>query len=122
MLTSAVPVFLVRDVRASAAWYRDRLGFNFNRFWGEPPVFVILWRDAVEIMLKECPEGVRPHGQVTIDMWDAYVRVRDIEELQAELSRRGTAIRRGPERMIYDCIEVEVVDPDGYALCFGQCD
>jgi hypothetical protein len=95
MLTSTVPIFLVSDVQASAARYRDCLGFNFNRIWGEPPVFVILWRDGVEIMLKQCPEGARPHGQVMDETWDAYARVRDIEELRRELSRRGAAIRRG---------------------------
>jgi len=122
MLTSAVPLFLVSDVQASATWYRDKLGFDFDRIWGEPPVFGILPRDAIELMLKECPEGVRPHGQVTTETWDAYVRVRDIEELRRELSQRGAAIQRGPERMIYHCVELEVVDPDGYALCFAQSD
>jgi catechol 2,3-dioxygenase-like lactoylglutathione lyase family enzyme len=122
MLTSAVPVFLVRDVQASAAWYRGRLGFNSSRFWGDPPGFVILWRDAIELMLKQCPDGVRPHRRVALDMWDAYLRVRDIEELLEDFNRHEVAIQRGPERMFYDCVEIEVVDPDGYALCFGQCD
>lgn len=122
MLTSTVPVFLVRDVQTSAAWYRDNLGFRFERFWGEPPSFVILWRDAIEIMLRQCPDGVRPHGQVAAGMWDAYVRVRDLEQLREALRERGVGMRRGPERMFYDCVELEVADPDGYALCFGQCD
>jgi catechol 2,3-dioxygenase-like lactoylglutathione lyase family enzyme len=122
MLMSTVPVLLVRDVQASAAWYHDKLGFNFNRFWGEPPGFVILWLDAIEIMLRQCPDGVRPHREVAPGMWDAYLRVRDVEALRQELSEREVAIERGPERMSYGCTEIEVVDPDGYALCFGQCD
>jgi hypothetical protein len=54
-------------------------------------------------------------------MWDAYLRVRDVETLREELDAREVAIERGPERMYYDCTEIEVLDPDSYALCFGQC-
>ena len=36
---------LVADVEAAANYYRDTLGFRYERFWGEPPAFCILWRD-----------------------------------------------------------------------------
>lgn len=122
MLTSSVPAFLVRDVQASAGWYRDRLGFEFERFWGDPPGFVIVRRDAVEIMLRQCPDGVPPHRLAAPGMWDAYLRVRDVGTLREELEAREVAIERGPERMFCDCTEMEVLDPDGYALCLGQSD
>lgn len=122
MLSSTVPAFLVGDVRAAAAWYRDALGFQYARFWGEPPVFVILWRDAAEIMLRQCPEGVQPNSRTAEDMYDAYVRVRDLDALHQELIERGVAIQRGPETMPYNCRELEVADLDGYRLCFGECE
>jgi hypothetical protein len=103
MLTSAVPRFLVRDIQASAPWHRDGLGFGFDRFWGAPPVFVILWRDAVEINAQ----GVPPRACG-----------RTAEMLRREPSQRGAAIRRGPERLTHDCVEIEV----GYAPCFGATD
>jgi hypothetical protein len=39
---SISPSFLVDDVVATAEYYRDVLGFSFDRYWGEPPCFVIL--------------------------------------------------------------------------------
>ena len=51
-LTSSAPVLFVRDVRASAEHYRDTMGFRFDRFYGEPPSFVILGRDGLHVMLK----------------------------------------------------------------------
>jgi len=33
----------------SAEYYRDVLGFSFNRYWGEPPCFVMLERDGVQL-------------------------------------------------------------------------
>jgi catechol 2,3-dioxygenase-like lactoylglutathione lyase family enzyme len=43
------PIFLVKDVVKAAEYYRDVLGFRFDRYWGEPPCFCTVWRDAVEI-------------------------------------------------------------------------
>ena len=44
--------FLVDDVVKSAEYYRDVLGFSFNRYWGEPPCFVMLERDGVQFFLS----------------------------------------------------------------------
>jgi hypothetical protein len=41
-LTASAPVLLVRDVVSAANHYRDALGFTYERFWGDPPSFVIL--------------------------------------------------------------------------------
>jgi catechol 2,3-dioxygenase-like lactoylglutathione lyase family enzyme len=41
----SAPVLLVADVVKAADYYRDKLGFTYDRFWGEPPNFVILNRD-----------------------------------------------------------------------------
>lgn len=46
------PVFLVDDIVKSAEYYRDVLGFTFNRYWGEPPCFCMVARGAIEIFLS----------------------------------------------------------------------
>ena len=51
-LVSSAPVLLVRDVNAAAEHYRDAMGFRFDRFYGDPPSFVILGRDGLHVMLK----------------------------------------------------------------------
>jgi hypothetical protein len=38
-IIGSAPILLVADVVASAAYYRDQLGFTCDRFWGEPPCF-----------------------------------------------------------------------------------
>src|SRR4051812_31753541 len=37
----------VKDVRASEAFYREKLGFRAGLFFGEPPTFCIISRDDV---------------------------------------------------------------------------
>lgn len=87
-----VPVFLVDDIVKSAEWYRDVLGFQFDRFWGEPPCFVMVGRDEAEIFLSgpETPgeKIMRPNRKVT-HAWDAYIRVRDVAALCAEFKAKG---------------------------------
>ncbi len=43
--------FLVDDVIKSADYYRDVMDFHFDRYWGEPPCFVIVIRGKAEISL-----------------------------------------------------------------------
>lgn len=48
---SIAPYLIVDDVVATANYYRDKLGFGYERFWGEPPCFCMVWRNGVVIML-----------------------------------------------------------------------
>jgi hypothetical protein len=36
---SIAPYFVVDDVVATANFYRDKMGFDYERFWGDPPCF-----------------------------------------------------------------------------------
>ena len=47
------PYFMVDDVVATANFYRDKLGFDYERFWGEPASFCMVYRDGVIIMLRK---------------------------------------------------------------------
>jgi predicted lactoylglutathione lyase len=50
---SIAPYFIVDDVVASANYYRDQLGFRYERLWGDPPAFCMVWRRGIVIMLAE---------------------------------------------------------------------
>lgn len=117
------PYFIVDDVIQSAEFYRDKLGFRFNRFWGEPPQFVIVHRDGAQVMLKSInsPGHVRPNNRVNPNAcWDAYIRVKDADALYEELRSRGVKITREIEDAPYGCRDFDVEDNSGYILCFGQ--
>ena len=47
------PYFIVADVVATANFYRDKLGFHYERFWGDPPAFCIVRRAGIMIMLSQ---------------------------------------------------------------------
>ena len=123
-MLGVAPYLLVEDVKTSAQWYRDRLGFDFARLFGEPPSFAMVKRDGIVIMLKSVAgkKGfVRPNHHIHEDAcWDAYVWVTGVDALYEEFKARGVRIRRGPEIMLYGNKDFDVEDCNGYILCFGE--
>jgi catechol 2,3-dioxygenase-like lactoylglutathione lyase family enzyme len=53
VLLEAAPFLLVDDVVKAAEYYRDKLGFELGRFFGEPPAFVIVRRNCARVMLRQ---------------------------------------------------------------------
>lgn len=122
-LNSVCVCFIVDDVVRAAEYYRDVLGFSFQRYWGEPPCFVMLARDGVEFFLSgDGTKGqVRPNHAAHPDFtWDAYVRCRDVDALYQEFKGKGAEIVREPEVAFYQMKEFEVKDCNGYIVCFAQ--
>jgi uncharacterized glyoxalase superfamily protein PhnB len=118
------PYFVVDDVMTTAAFYRDKLGFEYERFWGEPPCFCMVHRRGVTIMLSQSDQrGVmRPNRLVDPERgaWDAYVWIDDADALYAEFSSKGVPIARELCDREYGCRDFEVDDCNGYRLCFGH--
>lgn len=121
-LTSSAPVLLVRDVVAAANHYRDALGFAYDRFWGEPPDFVILRRDGLHLMLSQAPKttAIVPHWKINRGIWNVYFWVDDVDALFAEFKQRGATIDYGLSDKPYDVREFGIQDLDGYDIGFGQ--
>jgi catechol 2,3-dioxygenase-like lactoylglutathione lyase family enzyme len=121
-LTGAAPILLVTDVQASAHWYRDCLGFTYERFWGDPPGFCILHRDGFSLMLALAPgpEHVTPHWKVVHQMWNLYLWVDDADAAYADAKERGAKIDYEIGNKPYGCREFGVQDPDGYDIAIGQ--
>jgi uncharacterized glyoxalase superfamily protein PhnB len=123
-ILGVAPYLLVENVKTSAEWYRDHLGFDFVRLWGEPPCFAMVKRDGIVIMLKSVPGKtgyVRPNHAIDEDAcWDAYLRVSGVDALYEEFKARGVTIRRQPEVMPYGNKDFDIEDCNGYVLCFGE--
>jgi hypothetical protein len=86
-LTGISPVLLVSDLERSVAYvayYRERLGFHCDLF-GAPPDFATAERDQATILLALCDEPARivPNWRIVEKIWNAYVRVDDVESVYA---------------------------------------
>jgi catechol 2,3-dioxygenase-like lactoylglutathione lyase family enzyme len=125
-ISGIAPFFIVRNVPAALAFYRDRLGFDIT-FQGPTDndiFFGIVQRGAAMIILKDV--GVDPvpnHTRGTkqgIARWDAYLHVLDPDALAAEFSSRNVEFFR-PLKDDGDGLRgFEIQDADGYVLYFGR--
>ena len=116
------PFFIVNDVAASFAFYRDKLGFEVTyRVPGDDLFFGIVRRDQAMIMFKSV--GVEPLPNCERDpaaRWDAYLNVPDPDALAAEFESRGVAFAV-PLKDTHDGLRgFELRDPDGHVLFFGR--
>lgn len=121
---SIAPCFIVDDVVATATYYRDKLGFNYDRFWNEPPSFCMVRRSGIVIMLAQLErQGVmRPNHRVDPEggALDAYLWIDDADALHAEFKSRDVKIVRDICNQPYGCRDFDIEDCNGYRLCFGQ--
>jgi predicted enzyme related to lactoylglutathione lyase len=118
------PYFNVDDVVTTANYYRDMLGFHYERFWGAPPSFCMVSRGGIVIMLSQiCQPGVaRPNrlADPEGEAWDAYIWIDDADALNAEFKSKGVKITRAICDQPYGCRDFDVEDCNGYRLCFGH--
>lgn len=118
------PYFIVDDVVATANYYRDKLGFHYERFWGSPPRFCMVHRSGVVIMLSQLARtGVMRPNRLTDaegEAWDAYIWTDDADALEAEFKSKYVKITRDICDQPYGCRDFDVEDCNGYRLCFGH--
>jgi catechol 2,3-dioxygenase-like lactoylglutathione lyase family enzyme len=117
----AAPFLLVDDVVKAGEYYRDVLGFELGRYFGEPPGFVIMRRNTARVMLRQSPTrpALLSNTAKLAHALDLYIWVSDVMALAGELRGRGARIVSEPE-LEDGRREMLVHDLDGYLICFGE--
>ena len=101
------PILAVRDLRASVAYYMDKLGFKVD-FLEE---IASVSRGRCALFLVQGDQG-HPGSWV-------WIGVKDVDALCTEYRRTGASIRQTPTNFPWAC-EMQVEDPDGNVLRFGS--
>ncbi len=114
-LESAKPVLRVSDYPAARRFYTDVLGFSPVEEAGEPTGFGIYVRDKASVFLiaYDGPEAA-------YDKWRVYIHVKDIEDLARQIEANGGILTSGLTTTGYGMREIEIADPDGNVICFGE--
>lgn len=119
-------LFIVRDVPATLAFYRDRLGFEVT-FQGPEPddiFFGMVERGRSMMMFKSIEvEPVPNHKHDVgcgIARWDAYFYVPDPDALAAEFASRNVEFLTLLGNNDDNLRGFEIQDIDGYILYFGR--
>ena len=118
-LTGVAPQFLVDNLGAAIAYYRDKLGFEVDFCYDG--FYAGVSRDGFAIHLKCAPKTLsdRTHRKQNEHL-DAYISVTEVATLHEELQSRGALITKPLEARPWSCIDFYVEDADGYILCFSE--
>ena len=121
-LHSSVPVFVVDDVNATAAWYQAELGFETAGIFPRTgrAAWASLQRDGAEIMLQRLVGNRKQSVYDRRDggVWDAYIRLSGVAKLYHAVQGKPFVIKP-LEREPYGDWDFEIRDPNGYVLVFG---
>jgi len=121
-LVSISPFFIVRDLQASVAFYRERLGFRLDFQGPDADVYYAgVSRDGIGIMLKAILPEVLPcpnHTRHPWARWDAYVYTLDPDALFDEFQQHGVSFVKELSFIDEGLWGFEIADADGYVLAF----
>jgi catechol 2,3-dioxygenase-like lactoylglutathione lyase family enzyme len=95
VLKSAAPILFVRDVPASAAFFRDKLGFDIDFLHGTPPFYGAVSRGGACLHLR-------------------FVR----EPVFSKAAARGVDFAQEIVEQPWGGTDFHVRDPDGNAVAF----
>ena len=114
------PVLFVHDVKETAVFYRDKLGFQIDFLFGEPPDHAGLSRGdwtgggaALQLSRVDQAQRITPSGYL-------YIFVSsDIEALFAAYQAQNVTIRQALEAYPWGMREFTIEDNNGHLLRFG---
>lgn len=109
-------VLAVHDVRRSAQFYVDILGFEIVN---EPPGWIFVKKDNCMIMLGECPDDM-PAGELGCHSYFAYLRVADADSYYQFVKERGADFTSHIADKPWQMREFGVRTPDGHRIMIGH--
>ncbi len=114
------PVLIVRDVAATVHFYREKLGFDVDFVFGDPPEHAGLARsdwssDTAYLQVTKAPGDtkIRPQG------WLYFMVDAKIDELHQVYKDNGVKILNSPQNYPWGMREFSILDLNGYELKFG---
>ena len=116
MIKRMMFVLAVPDLRASAAYYRDVLGFTIHEI-GDPG-----WRffelDTCTIMAGECPDAL-PARSLGDHSYFAYLVLDDVDAYYAKVCAAGAELIKALRDEPWGMREFGVRTADGHRIMFG---
>jgi len=109
-------VLAVRNLEKSTQFYVDVLGFTLHVVDGAGWSF--LSRDALTIMLGECPDE-KPASDLGDHSYVGYLVVEGVDEMHQQMLTRGATVTE-PEDKPWGLREFGLRTPDGHRFTFGE--
>jgi uncharacterized glyoxalase superfamily protein PhnB len=120
MIRHIAPVFFTTDIPRTLAYYNDKLGFECQGTWQDPPVYAIVARDQHAIHFRCADPPTADPEKYADELLDAYISAEDPDALYAEYAAKGVEFVRELANTPWHSREFVVKDCDGRLLAFGS--
>lgn len=116
-LAPAIPQLPSGDIEVTAQFFKTQLGFEIAAIYPEFK-HLIVRRGTAEIHFWQAAseEDAKHYGGAS----SCYIRVKNIEALYDELQTRNTHFRYGLVKQPWGMNEMQIDDPYGNAIRFGE--
>jgi len=115
-ITGSRYVLAVNNLVTSAAFYKNKLGFQ--TLWEEGDWHFLI-RDDIKIMLGECPND-KPASEINSHSYFAYLEVDNIDMLYKEYQSKGVEVLSSIENKPWGQREFSIRTIDGHRITFGE--
>ena len=117
LVSHAATVFPVKDVRKTADFYRDELGFEITFEWGDPIRYAVTNREeSVFLHFSKMDSDFTPPADHTM----LYVFVDDVDAIYKEFESKNVDISNPIGDREYGMRDFDVRDPNGFILSFAK--
>lgn len=116
---SVIPILFVRDVVASATYFRDKLGFAEAFLHGSPPFYGAVSRDGIWIHLRLVYEpyfAAAAAKEKSLIL--ASIEVSNVQGLFEEFKAKGAEFAQPLAKQAWGGTDFHVRDPDGNVISF----
>jgi catechol 2,3-dioxygenase-like lactoylglutathione lyase family enzyme len=122
-LVNCAAVLVAPDIRKTADWYREKLGFRVVEHFHSPEPFAAMYRNSVEFILVQAKLGTVEPNRVRYGAgYDAYLSPESpaaMERFHMELTAKGVRIVQPPVLTAYGSRELVFEDIDSRWIGVG---
>ncbi len=119
LLKSVIPILFVRDVKASARFSREKLGFQIDFLHGLPPFYGAVSRDGVCLHLRFV--GQPYFAEMVLrekSLILASIEVASVQRLFEEFNARDVEFAQKLKKQAWGGTDFQVRDLDGNVISF----
>jgi uncharacterized glyoxalase superfamily protein PhnB len=118
VLKNVTPILLVREVKASANFFQQKLGFKIDFLHGMPPFYGAVSRDGVCLHIRFVHEPVFAQIAAQEKSICASVEVSNLRGLFEEFKARNVEFAQKLKKQAWGGTDFHVLDPDGNVISF----
>lgn len=123
VLNSIAAQLFVAGIEASASFYKDKLGFQVDFIYGDPPFYGQVSRDSAHLALKQVDEPVFIGDVRSQERYlSAAITVAttdEIKQLYLDFQSAEVPFAQPLQRQSWGAINFIIQDPDGNLILFA---